>query len=273
MNAPLTILKIGGSVITDRSNENPRIRGRRLARIAREIREGWDPGKSRLIIIHGAGSFGHPIVRRSGIDRGVRDGPQRIAMGETQRLQSELSTHVVRHLLRFGVPAFLCQPSASAVMEAGSLVSLNTETLEGLVRIGAVPVLNGVPAYDRVQGCSILSGDQIAGFLYRRLGGTRILHGTDVKGIFTTDPSQDPGAQFLTSVDLGGSNGLPRGITGSSVTDVTGGMRKKLEEVRAAGARGQIFDATIRGNVRRALQGETVGTGIEFGSSTCNPSP
>ncbi len=170
-HTPLTILKIGGSVITDRKDERPRLRGRRLARIAREIAEGWRPGESRLIIIHGAGSFGHPIVKRTGIDRGVSDGPQRIAMGETQRLQNELSTHVARHLLRVGVPAFPCQPSASAVMEAGDLVSLDTEALEGLLETGLVPILNGVPAYDRVQGCSILSGDQIAGFLYRRLGG------------------------------------------------------------------------------------------------------
>jgi isopentenyl phosphate kinase len=260
---PLKILKIGGSVITDRKDERPRLRGRRLARIAREIAEGWRPGESRLIIIHGAGSFGHPIVRRTGIDRGVSDGSQRIAMGETQRLQSELTTHVARHLLRAGVPAFPCQPSASAIMEAGDLVSLNTEALEGLLETGLVPVLNGVPAYDRVQGCSILSGDQIAGFLYLRLGGGEILHGTDVMGIFTADPSRDPKARFCAKVDLGGPAGLPEGVTGSSVTDVTGGMRKKLEAMRAARARGQVFDATARGTVRRALQGEIVGTRIE----------
>ncbi len=262
---PLTILKIGGSVITDRKDERPRLRGQRLARIAREIVEGWRAGESRLIIIHGAGSFGHPIVRRTGIDRGVSDGPQRIAMGETQRLQNELSTRVARHLLQAGVPAFPCQPSASAIMASGALVSLDTEALEGLLETGLVPVLNGVPAYDREQGCSILSGDQIAGFLYHRLGGERILHGTDVKGIYSADPSRDPKARFFSTLDLSGSAGLPEGVTGSSVTDVTGGMWKKLEEMRAAKASGQVFDATTRGNVRRALQGETVGTRIVYG--------
>jgi isopentenyl phosphate kinase len=185
-------------------------------------------------------------------------------MGETQRLQNELSTHVARHLLRVGVPAFPCQPSASAIMEAGDLVSLETEALEGLLQTGLVPVLNGVPAYDRLQGCSILSGDQIAGFLYRRLNGERILHGTDVKGIYTADPSRDPKAGFCDTVDLGSSAGLPQGVTGSSVTDVTGGMRKKLEEMRAARARGQVFDATTQGTVCRALRGETVGTSIVY---------
>ena len=263
--APLTILKIGGSVITDKKGERPRLRGRRLGRIAREIAEGWRPGESRLIIIHGAGSFGHPIVQRTGIDRGVDDGSRRIAMGETQRLQNELTTHVARHLLQVEVPAFPYQPSASAIMDAGALISLNTEALEGLLHTGLVPVLNGVPAYDRSQGCSILSGDQIAGFLYCNLNGASILHGTDVKGIYTGDPSRNPKARFCATVDLGSPAGLPEGVTGSSVTDVTGGMRKKLEEMRAAGAKGQVFDATKPGNVRRALQGETVGTLIAHG--------
>jgi isopentenyl phosphate kinase len=41
-------------------------------------------------------------------------------------------------------------------------------------------------------------------------------------------------------------------------------MRKKLEEMQAARAKGQVFDATMQGTVRRALQGETVGTSIEY---------
>jgi len=263
--APITILKLGGSVITNRKDEHPRLRSRLLSRIAREISEGWRPGEFRLIIVHGAGSFGHPIVRRTGIDRGLRDGPHRVAMGETQRLQSKLSAEVAHRLLHTGLPAFPYQPSASAVMEAGRLVSLDTDALEGLIGSGIVPVLNGVPAYDRIQGCSILSGDQIAGFLYRRLGAERILHGTNVKGIYTSDPSQDPRARFFPEVNLGSSTGLPEGVAGPAVTDVTGGMRKKLEEMRIVRAKGRVFDATVKGNVLRALSGEAVGTRVDVG--------
>jgi isopentenyl phosphate kinase len=261
----ITVLKLGGSVITNRKDEHPRLRSRLLSRIAREIAEGWRPREFRLIIIHGAGSFGHPIVRRTGIDRGLHDGSQRVAMGETQRLQSRLNAEVVHHLLRAGLPAFPYQPSASAVMEAGQLVSLDTDALEGLIGNGIVPVLNGVPAYDRIQGCSILSGDQIAGFLYSRLGAERILHGTNVKGIFNSDPSQDPEARFFPEIKLGPSTGLPEGVAGSSVTDVTGGMRKKLEEMQNVRAKGRVFDATIKGNVFRALSGEAVGTRVDVG--------
>jgi isopentenyl phosphate kinase len=148
-------------------------------------------------------------------------------------------------------------------MEQGLLRSLDTGALHGLVSKGMVPVLNGVPAYDRVQGCSILSGDQLAGYLYRRMDGKRILHGTNVKGVYTSDPSEDPEARFLPKVDLDAPGGLPDGIKGSSVTDVTGGMRKKLEEMRAVGAAGVVFDATVKDNVRRALCGEEVGTAVD----------
>ena len=199
---PLTILKIGGSVITDRKEERPKLRTRLLARIAQEIADGWRAAESRLILIHGAGSFGHPIVRRTDIDKGIRNEAQRIAMGDTQRLQIELNGEVVRHLLRVGVPAFPFQPSAVAVMEAGDLASLDTAALEGIVGSGLVPVLNGVPAYDRAQGCSILSGDQIASFLHKQLGTERILHGTNVRGVYAADPSVDPSPVFFPEMNL-----------------------------------------------------------------------
>ncbi len=265
MKPPLTILKIGGSVITDRRKERPRFREKVMIRIAREIAEAWDPDRSSLLLIHGAGSFGHPIVKRTGLDRGLEGPGRRVAMGETQLLQCELNVRVVRLLLRAGLPAFPYQPSASAVMEATRLLSLATEALEGLLDSGLVPVLNGVPAHDRARGVSILSGDQIAAFLFRRLGARRVLHGTDVEGLYTSDPSRDPAARFLPRVDLDEDGDLPEGVAGSSVTDVTGGMRAKLEEMRRVGARGRLFDATTPGNVRRALAGEPVGTELAAG--------
>lgn len=259
---PLTILKIGGSVITDRRQERPRFRRSRTRRIAAEIAEAWGTGHFRLVLIHGAGSFGHPIARRTRIDGGLREPAQRIAMGETQWLQTWLNAAVVRCLLGAGLPAFPWQASASAVTASRRLVEMDTRVIEGLLDQRMIPVLNGVPAYDLRQGCCILSGDQLAAFLYRRLRADRILHGTNVRGIFASDPSENPEARFLPCVDLGPSASMPSGIGGSAATDVTGGMGAKLAELLDAGAPGQVFDATREGNVQRALAGEVVGTEI-----------
>lgn len=262
VSKPLRILKIGGSVITDRRREHPTLLRSRLNRISAEIAEAFLSEGFRLLIIHGAGSFGHPIVQRTGIDKGLANPFQRAAMAETQRLQTWLNTTVVRHLLNKGLPAFPFQPSASAVMEAGHIKSLDTRALQGLLEQGLIPVLYGVPAFDLHQGCSILSGDQLASHLYACLHAEEVLHGTNVKGVYTTDPFQDPEAEFIEVIDLHGAKELPAGIGGSSVTDVTGGLRKKLEELLAVRAGGQIFDATVAGNVEKALCGQTVGTRI-----------
>lgn len=262
VDGPLIILKIGGSVITDRNQDRPRLLLSRLNRIATEIAAARKQGVFRLLIIHGAGSFGHPIVKRTGIHKGLSDPARRIAMGETQRLQTLLNAAVVRSLLRQEVPAFPVQPSASALLEAGRIVSMELAPVCSLLDQGMVPVLNGVPAVDLHQGCDILSGDQIAGHLFSCLQVEKILHGTNVKGVYTTDPSLDPGARFIERIDLRMDEELPEGVCGSSVTDVTGGLRKKLEELRLAKAGGQIFDATLPGNVQRVLMGDVVGTEI-----------
>ncbi len=262
---PLQILKIGGSVITDRGQKRPVPLRRAMERISREIAEPFREDTFRLIIIHGAGSFGHPIVKRTGIDQGLSRPDQLLAMGETQRLQNWLNAFFVRHLLHAGLPAFPFQASASSVMDLNHLVSMDLQALAGLLEQGMVPVLYGVPSYDKTRGCSILSGDLLAIRLYNRFSASTVLHGTNVRGVFSTDPARDPEAAFLPTVDLRGMEGLPSGIGGSSTVDVTGGLRNKLEKLQAAGAGGQIFDATVPGNVLRALAGETVGTRVICG--------
>ncbi len=259
---PLQILKIGGSVITDRRKDRPFPLRRNLERISEEISDAFLPGAFQLIIIHGAGSFGHPIVKRTGIDRGLTRPDQRLAMGETQRLQNWLNAFFLRHLLRAGVPAFPFQPSASSVMDGGRLVSMDFTALTGLLEQGMVPVLYGVPSYDATQGCAILSGDLIAIRLYEQFSASAVLHGTNVRGVFSADPDGEPHAEFFPTVDLRGTEGLPHGIGGSAVVDVTGGLRNKLEKLRSVGAGGRIFDATVPGNVHRALRGEPVGSEV-----------
>jgi len=259
---PLLILKIGGSVITDRRQDRPAPRRESMDRIAGEVVRAWRNRPMRLVLIHGAGSFGHPIVKRTGIHRGLSTAEHRQAMGETQRLQNWLNAFFVRHLLRAGLPAFPCQASASSVTDHGRFVSMDFRALEGLLRQGLVPVLYGVPSYDRAQGCAILSGDVLAIQLFQQFSASAVLHGTNVRGVYTADPAHDPDARFLPTVDLRHGTDLPVGFGGSPVVDVTGGLRNKLQQLQAAGAPGWIFDATVPGNVQKVLCGEDVGTRV-----------
>ena len=260
----LIILKLGGSVITDKLSETPKVNFSNLNRLASEI-AAVKP--KQLILMHGAGSYGHVIVKRSGIGQGIKNAEQVLAFAETQRLQNELDSIVCKALIERGVPAIPCQASASAVMEKGRLVSMDTKAIKGMLETGLVPVLYGVPAYDKEQKCSILSADQIAPYLALKLGAKKIIHGTNVDGVFTGDPNKNPDARLIPEITTKNFDQVKQWLTGSSATDVTGGMFGKVSEcmdVAKSGVESLLINALKPDNIKKALNGEkVVGTVIK----------
>jgi len=57
----LIILKLGGSIITKKESKEPLVDHDNLNRISKEIASSSFEG---LIIVHGAGSFGHPFAKK-----------------------------------------------------------------------------------------------------------------------------------------------------------------------------------------------------------------
>ncbi len=252
----LKLLKIGGSIITKKGKDQPSPDIDEMRRVAKEIRKGLSDTQG-LVLIHGAGSYGHPIVKRTGIHKGIKTEKDRVHFAETQRLQNELNSIFTEILIDQGIPAFPLQPSASAIMN-GSLEYMDCEVVKGLLDEGLVPVLYGVPAYDKKSGCSILSGDEIMPYLANKLGVGMVLHGTNVDGIYTSDPRKDPDAELID--EIRSMEEVKDKLSGSMDTDVTGGMLNKVEKVLNTGVSGRIFDASKPGNVEKALRDEDVGT-------------
>ena len=61
------ILKLGGSVITDKGADEGVVREADLLRIAKEVSEF----RGKMIVVHGAGSFGHTHAKKYGLDRSL----------------------------------------------------------------------------------------------------------------------------------------------------------------------------------------------------------
>jgi isopentenyl phosphate kinase len=260
----LLILKIGGSVITDKASNIPKTNKAILQRISKEIASVYLKDKMPLIIIHGAGSYGHVIVKRTGINKGISSESQLTDFAETQRLQNKLNCIVTKFLIDEGIPAIPCQASSFAVMNKGKLSKMDLSAIESLVKIGMVPVLYGVPAFDETQKCSILSGDEIAPYLAVKLGAKKIIHATNVDGVFTADPNKDANARFIPEINSKNIGQVKGWLTGSTATDVTGGMFKKVSELLDIGVQSQIVNALIPFNVVKALNGEKIGTVINL---------
>ena len=261
----LIILKIGGSVITDKFSKKPKVDFKNLKRISKEIAQAYNSKKMSLILIHGAGSFGHPIVKKTGIDKGIKNKKQLIAFAETQRLQNELNSIVTKYLIEENLPAIPCQTSQSAIMKSGRLIKMDISAIKGLLEIGIIPVLYGVPALDINQKCSILSGDQIISFLAKKLKVKRIIHGTNVDGIFTDDPNLNPKAKLIPEINSKNLRKVLKMLKGSTATDVTGGMLGKISEILKSNVEVQIINAQIPGNVFKALKGKRFGTVFSMG--------
>jgi len=254
----LIILKIGGSVITDKHSDIPKVDFSNLNRLADEIAEARP---EQLIFMHGAGSYDHIIVKKTGIGSGIKNKEQVLAFAETQRLQNELNSIVCKALIDRGVPAIPCQASSMAVMDKGRLVKMDTDAITGMLETGLVPVLYGVPAYDRDQKCSILSADQIAPYLALRLGAKKIIHGTNVDGVFTGDPNKNPDAKLIPEITTRNFDEVRKWLTGSTAIDVTGGMFGKVKEcmdVAKDGVESFLVNALKPDYVRKALSGERV---------------
>jgi isopentenyl phosphate kinase len=253
------VVKLGGSIVTDKRSSELIVEEARVRRLAEELRGAPTP----LVLVHGAGSFGHQIVRRTGLHLGLKGAEGRLAFGETQRLQYELDSAICQILLEAGIPAMPCQASASAILSDGRLESMDTAALELLVEAGMVPLLYGVPAVDRVRGCAILSGDQIAPYVASRLGVRHLIHCTDVDGVFDADPAKTHAARQIPRVDRQNWDEVRGALRGSSAIDVTGGMEGKvaaLIELAQQGLSSRIIDATIEGRLAAALAGVPVGT-------------
>lgn len=253
MKRKMQILKLGGSVITHKDEYfSPHTEN--IKRLAQEIFATKKP----LIIVHGAGSFGHPVAKKYNISDGLKTSDQLVGFSETHQSMTRLNQIIVDTLLEAGVPAFGISASSMLVTKDRRLVDLDLSIIKGCLELGLIPVMYGDAVLDTEQGFAILSGDQLIVRLAIDLEADRIIFGSDVDGIYTANPKLDPDAKLMERVSL---SHMTAEVGGATNTDVTGGMFGKLKEAEGAveaGAEVVLLNANAENRVKLALLGEKV---------------
>ena len=258
------ILKLGGSVISIK-NKSFALNKRAIMRLAEEIERA---DVNSLIIVHGGGSFGHPVAKQYRIDEGYKDSSQIIGFSKTHQAMTILNKHVIDSLINRKIPAVEIQPSSIIITRSGRIHIMEERPLTKLLELGFIPILYGDAVPDSSNGFAILSGDQLVSQLAIRLNADRIIIGVDVDGLYTADPKIRPSAQLLHHITLQQLKKLRKKIEKTNATDVTDGMLGKILELIPAlehRVNVRIVNALKPGNVYRALKGEVVGTFIEKG--------
>jgi len=222
---------------------------------------------SPLIVVHGGGSFGHPVAKQYGINEGYKDSSQIIGFSKTHQAMTVLNNLVVDSLINQDIPAIAVPPSSCIITKSGRIESFEEGPLIKMLEMGFLPVLYGDAVLDSDINFTILSGDQLVSSLAMSLNAERIIIGADVDGLYTADPKTDSSARHIPHLTLTELKRLRHKVGEAKVTDVTGGMPRKMRELISVVDKGIpviIVNAAKPNNLYRALKGqEVVGTTIE----------
>jgi isopentenyl phosphate kinase len=262
----LILLKLGGSLITNKSREATAREGV-IRRAAREIKEALEARPNlRLLVGHGSGSFGHFVARRYGL---LEEGPPNWrGYAETGAAAARLNRLLTDIFLAEGVPVVSIQPSASARCRDGELVSMATEPIQLALRHGLVPLVYGDVALDEVRGCTIISTEQIFAYLTHHLEPARIILAGEVEGVFTADPLRDESAQLIPEISRQNFHQVEKMLAGSFGVDVTGGMLTKVRMMYAlVQEQPELKVQLISGRQPRTIKRVLLEPGLEEGTT------
>ncbi|EFY95334.1 amino acid kinase domain protein [Metarhizium robertsii] len=253
------VVKLGGAAITVKSladTLSPNIHGL-VDKVAQVYQDKLRPLGRHLILIHGAGSFGHPPAKKYNVKAGwlsptgatqdKLDGHTRqeeerrdevkFGMALTRQRVLQLHHHILQLLQDRGrLPVLSVSTYDTVETDQGVLTQEGSRRLitrvTNLLTQGFIPVLFGDAVLDHTWGATILSGDALMHELATHLPGVRrCVFVTDVPGIFTQDPKQYADAVLIRQLHFSesGDSATYDDDAASGVDDVTGAMRTKWQ--------------------------------------------
>lgn len=249
----MILIKLGGSVITDKS-QYKKFNKEQTARLCREIAES---GRS-VMIVHGAGSYGHVLAKRYAIQNGLVDFAQVSPAAMVHHDAMELGLLVTSELMAVGIPAASLSPGSCFVMDEGRLVVNDDEVIRRMSHVGIMPVTHGDVVMDRQKGFSIVSGDELMEVMARIFKPERIVFVSDIDGLYDSNPKENPEARMIPEVTQEILDGVS---SDEDVDDVTGGVRNKMEAMLRMCSPDRdcvLVNGTVPGRLLSLLRGEEV---------------
>ena len=266
----MIILKIGGSILTNKDSIDSEIDSKSLKRIASEIKASLDNSAKELIIVHGAGSFGHPPAKKYKIGEAFDESeyPQkRIGFCETQNAVKKLNMLICEAFIEKGLPVVAIPASSFMTACNKRIVEGNLDNFKKYLSKGFIPVIYGDVVLDDELEICVISGDQLIQYLAKNLNPDMVVLGTDVDGVYNKNPKTHDDAIFferfssLQDLDT---------LEGTTNVDVTGGMVGKIKELlylADLGIESKIINAEVENNIFKVLENEEVkGTVISRGN-------
>jgi len=262
MSADLVFLKLGGSLITNKSRPNTALQGM-ISELAVAIKLATEkyPNK-QWILGHGSGSFGHNAASKYATQEGVRTPAEWIGFLEVWNAAQALHQIVKSELIKVNLPVISFSPLSAITTNEKHITYWNLEPITSSLVNGFIPVVFGDVVFDRTLGGTILSTEDLFVYLADRMMPKRILIAGMEEGVYSDYPACHSVIPKLSPVNI---NEYEDTLNGSGNIDVTGGMRSKvllmLNLVKNdPSLRVHIFSGKDPKNIIRILDGDQIGT-------------
>lgn len=234
MSTRLVFVKLGGSILTDKTAAEALDRPALAAAAGALAAALANDSELRLLIGHGGGSFGHYWAKQYATQHGAFDADGWQGVARVSDAMGRLNRAIVAALLEAGIAAIGVQPAASAFASKGVLRSIAVEPIRSMLAADAprrlVPVIHGDVVLDDVQGAAIVSTESLFAFLAPHLEPQHIVL-VGEGGVYTADPRRDPGAVRIGHIGPTNIDAVLEMAGASHGADVTGGMASKVRQM------------------------------------------
>ena len=254
----LILIKLGGSVITDKSKEYF-VREENITRLVKEIKSALKLTKDKIIVGHGAGSFAHIPAKKYKTKEGIINKSSVFGASVTEEAAKMLNTIVVKKFISEKVPVYSFSPGTFLISDSKVYSKLYIDPIKKALEIGIVPIVYGDVVLDRKIGFTIFSTEKILGILAKELlkdYKIEIIYVTDVDGVY------DENGNAIPKITNKNFTSLKKSIVGARNTDVTGGMLHKVEEALKLKKRTNIKTTIINGLKKNELKNAISGNGV-----------
>ena len=248
----MILVKLGGSVITDKSKKRV-FKEKTVKRLAKEIKNSGE----KIIVVHGAGSFGHILAKGYRLDKGFMDSKQIRGVARVQSDVKNLNLMVVNSLIDAGINPVSIPPSVVVECRNKKIEKINIDVFKKYLNLGLTPVTFGDVALDRKLGFCIVSGDLLMLELARVFKPKKAVFVSDVDGVYMDKKRMD-------KIDEKIFRNMKRKKT--KIPDVTGSMYEKVKIglKMSKFTKTMIINGNVKGRLCNALKGrKVVGTVIE----------
>jgi glutamate 5-kinase len=246
------VVKVGSGLVTT-PGEGPS--SEHIGRIAADLSALVHEGREVALVTSGAIATG---VARLGLTARPRSIPEKQAAAAVG--QSALMWEYEQAFKKHGIPVGQVLLTGQDISDRSRYLNARN-TLLALLEFGVLPVINenDTVAVDEIK---VGDNDNLAALVAHLIDADLLVLLTDVDGLYTGNPRQDPSARRLETVEAI-TDQIQRMVYDASARVSVGGMATKLQAGQKASASGipmVIASGREAGLLPRLLKGEPIGT-------------